>query len=64
MCLQVRCFVGDNEDRWFMWYSGRGRGDAGMDAIAPAAGSIGPLFAADLRVALSSVHGHAYSAKQ
>ena len=43
---QVRCFMGDNEERWFMWYSGRGSGDPSLDAIAPAAGSIGPLFPA------------------
>jgi hypothetical protein len=38
---QVRCYVGDNEERWFMWYSGRSAGCPGLDATTPAAGSIG-----------------------
>lgn len=46
----MRCFVGDNEDRWFMWYSGRGAGDAGMDAVAPAAGSIGAALPGCMRI--------------
>jgi hypothetical protein len=39
--LQVRCYVGDNEERWFLWYSGRGKEDHSLDAVSPAAGSIG-----------------------
>lgn len=39
--MQVRCFVNDGEERWLMWYSGRARGQNGMDAIFNAAGSIG-----------------------
>lgn len=38
---QVRCFVGDNEDRWCMWYSGRKEGALALDAIAPSSGSLG-----------------------
>eukprot|EP00983_Pelagomonas_calceolata_P071898 1151445-Pelagomonas_calceolata.AAC.4 len=43
-CLQgytVRCFVGDNEERWYMWYSGRKVGAPAMDLIAPSSGSLG-----------------------
>ena len=37
----VRCYVGDNEQRWFMWYSGRGAGSPDLDALLPASGSVG-----------------------
>lgn len=44
----VRCYVGDNEQRWYLWYSARSRGaDGGVvpppaaDAVAPGAGAIG-----------------------
>ncbi|KAK9901696.1 hypothetical protein WJX75_008691 [Coccomyxa subellipsoidea] len=37
----VRCFLGEDGDRWLMWYSGRSAGDPGLDAVAAAAGSIG-----------------------
>ena len=40
---QVRCFLGEDGDRWLMWYSGRSAGDPGLDAVAAAAGSIGAL---------------------
>ncbi|GLI70313.1 hypothetical protein VaNZ11_015267, partial [Volvox africanus] len=47
----VRCYVGDNEQRWFMWYSGR-RSDspaaaAGVDALVPSSGSIGVAVSRD-----------------
>ncbi|EFJ53217.1 hypothetical protein VOLCADRAFT_86273 [Volvox carteri f. nagariensis] len=46
----VRCYVGDNEQRWFMWYSGR-RSDspaaAGVDVLAPSSGSIGVAVSRD-----------------
>ncbi|GIL85766.1 hypothetical protein Vretimale_13208 [Volvox reticuliferus] len=46
----VRCYVGDNEQRWLMWYSGR-RSDspatAGVDALAPSSGSIGVAVSRD-----------------
>ena len=45
-CVQVRCFLGDNEQRWMLWYSGHARGAQDIDALYPAAGSIGgsPAF--------------------
>ncbi|KAG2445313.1 hypothetical protein HYH02_008779 [Chlamydomonas schloesseri] len=46
----VRCYVGDDEQRWFMWYSGR-RADSpaagGVDAIAPSSGSVGVAISRD-----------------
>ncbi|GLC40941.1 hypothetical protein PLESTB_000964300 [Pleodorina starrii] len=46
----VRCYVGDDEQRWFMWYSGR-RADSpaagGVDALAPSSGSIGVAVSRD-----------------
>jgi hypothetical protein len=42
--LQVRCFVGDNEQRWFMWYSGRTEGGHELDALTPASGKIGACW--------------------
>ena len=44
MRMQVRCFVEDNQDRWLMWYSGRAKGQNGLDAVFPGAGSIGRPF--------------------
>ncbi len=38
---QVRCFLGEDGNRWLMWYSGRPAGEPGLDAVAAAAGSIG-----------------------
>lgn len=40
-CMQVRCYVGDNEQRWMMWYSGHDRQATPLDSLYPAAGSIG-----------------------
>lgn len=39
--LQVRCYMGDNEQRWYMWYSGSSKPLPGLAGVAPAAGSIG-----------------------
>lgn len=39
--LQVRCFMGDNEQRWYMWYSGSSAPMEGLAGVAAAAGSIG-----------------------
>ena len=39
--MQVRCFLGDNEQRWMMWYSGHSRQPQALDALYPAAGSAG-----------------------
>jgi hypothetical protein len=41
LCHQVRCYVGDNEQRWYMWYSGNSNLTPGLLGVAPAAGSIG-----------------------
>lgn len=40
---QVRCYMGDNEQRWYMWYSGAAAPLPGLQAVAPAAGSVGVL---------------------
>ncbi|KAG2439414.1 hypothetical protein HXX76_004771 [Chlamydomonas incerta] len=46
----VRCYVGDDEQRWYMWYSGR-REDSpaagGVDALAPSSGSVGVAISRD-----------------
>lgn len=39
--VQVRCYMGDNEQRWYMWYSGNSAPMEGLAGVAPAAGSIG-----------------------
>jgi hypothetical protein len=41
VALQVRCYMGDNEQRWYMWYSGNSTPMEGLAGVAPAAGSIG-----------------------
>ncbi len=34
--------MGDNEERWFMWYSGRKDGQpSAVDLVAPSSGSMG-----------------------
>lgn len=43
--LQVRCYMGDNEQRWYMWYSGSSAPPAGLAGVAPAAGSVGEAAA-------------------
>ena len=45
LARQVRCYVGDNEERWFMWYNGRSAACPSLDAVMPAAGSIGMSWA-------------------
>ena len=52
VCLptQVRCYVGDDEERWSMWYSGRGAEQPalpGLDAITPSSGSLGVAISND-----------------
>ena len=37
----VRVYQGDNEERWFMWYTGRDAPEAPNGALFPAAGRIG-----------------------
>lgn len=39
--LQVRCYFGDNEQRWFMWFSGNNTGGRAIDAVSPSSGSTG-----------------------
>lgn len=39
--LQVRCYLGDNEQRWFMWYSGNNTAGRPIDAVTPSSGSTG-----------------------
>ncbi|EIE20651.1 hypothetical protein COCSUDRAFT_30400 [Coccomyxa subellipsoidea C-169] len=43
----VRCFLGEDGNRWLMWYSGRLAGDPGLDAVAAAAGSVGVASSRD-----------------
>lgn len=45
----VRCYQGDDEQRWYMWYTGRGPTATPVDAVFPAAGKIGAC--------LLSLHG-------
>lgn len=37
----VRYFLGDDEQRWFMWYTGRSEACQSMDDVFPSSGSIG-----------------------
>ncbi|KAL0055171.1 hypothetical protein WJX82_008147 [Trebouxia sp. C0006] len=37
----VRCYLGDNEQRWYMWYSGNNASGRAVDAISPCSGSTG-----------------------
>ena len=39
--LQVRCYLGDNEQRWYMWYSGNNSPGRAVDPISPCSGSTG-----------------------
>jgi hypothetical protein len=40
--------MGDNEQRWYMWYSGSSAPPAGLAGVAPAAGSVGESKTLDL----------------
>jgi hypothetical protein len=41
----VRCYFGDDEERWVMWYAGRNKEAPALDVIAPSSGSTGaPLL--------------------
>jgi hypothetical protein len=53
---KVRCYVGDNEQRWYLWYSARSAGPPGegrinpppaADAVAPGSGAVGLARSAD-----------------
>ena len=48
--LQVRCYLGDNEQRWFMWYSGNNTAGRPIDAVTPSSGSTGDYRAKLVRV--------------
>ncbi|KAL3149569.1 hypothetical protein ABBQ32_002346 [Trebouxia sp. C0010 RCD-2024] len=37
----VRCYLGDNEQRWYMWYSGNNATGRPIDAVTPSSGSTG-----------------------
>jgi hypothetical protein len=37
----VRYYLGDNEQRWYMWYTGRSAACPDLDAIFPSSGSVG-----------------------
>lgn len=43
----VRYFLGDNEQRWFMWYSGKSSECHDIDDIFPSSGSIGVAVSSD-----------------
>lgn len=43
----VRVYQGDDEQRWFMWYTARGQQATDADAVFPAAGSIGVAVSSD-----------------
>lgn len=43
----VRYYLGDNEQRWFMWYTGRSTACHDIDDIFPASGSIGVAVSSD-----------------
>jgi hypothetical protein len=39
----VRYFLGDDEQRWFMWYTGRSTACPDLDGVFPSSGSIGTI---------------------
>lgn len=43
----VRYYLGDNEQRWFMWYSGRSGQCHDIDDVFPSSGSIGLAVSSD-----------------
>lgn len=43
----VRYYLGDDEQRWFMWYTGRSQGCQDMDDVFPSSGSIGVAVSTD-----------------
>jgi hypothetical protein len=43
----VRYYLGDNETRWFMWYTGKSSSCHDVDAIFPSSGSIGVAISED-----------------
>ncbi|MEW5306690.1 MAG: hypothetical protein WDW36_009139 [Sanguina aurantia] len=43
----VRCYMGDDEQRWFMWYSGRAVGAPALDAVVQSSGTVGVAVSSD-----------------
>lgn len=43
----VRCYIGDNEERWYMWYTGRRHLSTPIDSLSPSAGNIGLAVSKD-----------------
>ena len=43
----VRYYLGDDEQRWFMWYTGKSTSCHNIDSIFPSAGSIGLAVSSD-----------------
>jgi hypothetical protein len=43
----VRYYLGDNETRWYMWYSGKSTSCHDVDAVFPSSGSIGLAISED-----------------
>ena len=43
----VRYYLGDNEQRWFMWYTGRSTTCPNLDDVYPSSGSIGVAISDD-----------------
>ncbi|GAX80376.1 hypothetical protein CEUSTIGMA_g7815.t1 [Chlamydomonas eustigma] len=43
----VRCYFGDDEERWVMWYAGRSKEAPSLDMIAPSSGSTGIAISKD-----------------
>eukprot|EP00890_Picochlorum_soloecismus_P003473 jgi/Picsp_1/4126/NSC_01635-R1_transcriptional regulator-like protein len=43
----VRYYLGDNEQRWFMWYTGKSKSCHDIDSIFPSSGSIGVAVSSD-----------------
>lgn len=43
----VRYYLGDNEQRWYMWYSGRSEACPSVDDVFPSSGSVGVAISSD-----------------
>lgn len=48
----VRYYLGDDEQRWFMWYSGRSASCQDVDDVFPSSGSVGAQGPAHRKAAL------------
>ncbi len=58
----VQCFIGDDEQRWFMWYNGRQEASDVVDVYCPSAGRVGRCMMAStphpVLICASSTHTH------